>query len=44
VQVHVLELNNEAHTEDDMYLWQFSLPDPRRSLGERVTNDRLLPV
>lgn len=27
VQVHVLELNNEHHTEDDMYLWHFSLPD-----------------
>jgi hypothetical protein len=26
VQVHVLELNNEAHSADDMYLWQFSLP------------------
>jgi hypothetical protein len=28
VQVHVLELNNEHHTEDDMYLWHFALPDP----------------
>jgi hypothetical protein len=26
VHVHVLELNNEHHTADDMYLWQFSLP------------------
>jgi hypothetical protein len=28
VQVHVLELNNEIGSGDDMYLWQFSLPRP----------------
>jgi hypothetical protein len=28
VQVHVLELNNEVGSADDMYLWQFSLHDP----------------
>ncbi len=26
VQVHVLELNNEVGSADDMYLWHFSLP------------------
>lgn len=28
VHVHVLELNNEHHTADDMYLWHFAVPDP----------------
>jgi hypothetical protein len=28
VHVHVVELNNEHHTADDMYLWHFALPDP----------------
>jgi len=27
VQVHVLELNNEVFSTDDMYLWHFSLPE-----------------
>ena len=27
VHVHMLELNNEAHSADDMYLWHFALPD-----------------
>jgi hypothetical protein len=26
VQVHVLELNNDTHSPDDMYLWQYSVP------------------
>jgi hypothetical protein len=26
VQVHVLELNNDNHSPDDMYLWQFTVP------------------
>jgi hypothetical protein len=28
VQVHVLELNNEVASTDDVYLWHFSVPDP----------------
>jgi hypothetical protein len=28
IQVHVLELNNEAASADDFYLWHFSAPDP----------------
>jgi hypothetical protein len=28
IHVHVLELNNELHSEDDFYLWHFSVPDP----------------
>jgi hypothetical protein len=27
VQIHVLELNNEVGSADDMYLWHFSLPE-----------------